>query len=272
MQVRPGIGHPPTHPSSTRCPIIRSSDHKTRVHQTFKKMDLVGFDYLQEPPETQESTLGPTQQTPYEGLFFEETPETRSQAADTPDPDEATATPQTVVRRAPGKRSKKATATDASNDNGSLLISLEYCFYINNYNPQIPEKQRAASNCKNEWGKITSNKDALPHLKTNLLTRKWEELQEQVLGVIGPDKKNLSVYLQQVKACLKWHLYISGSHTFPFKRKYYCSSDEQLQVFAEEVARKPLQKVFIRVEMDDPTAQEKLESAKEKSAKQVCYS
>ncbi|EFP83413.2 uncharacterized protein PGTG_08599 [Puccinia graminis f. sp. tritici CRL 75-36-700-3] len=238
VEVRPGIDHPPTHPA----PVVHSSDHpisKTAVHQIFNKMDLVGSDYLQEPPETQESTLGPTQQTPYKGLFFEETPETRSQAVDTPDPDEATAITQTV-----------------------------YCFYINNYNPQIPKKQRAASNCKNKWSKITSNKYALPHLKTNLLTRKWEDLQEQVLDIIGPDKKNLSAYLQQVKACLIWHLYISGSHTFPFKRKYYCSSDEQLQVFADEVACKPLQKVFIRVKMDNPTAQEKLDSAKEKSAKQ----
>ncbi|EFP82992.1 uncharacterized protein PGTG_09960 [Puccinia graminis f. sp. tritici CRL 75-36-700-3] len=236
------------------------------------------LDYLQEPSKTQESTLGPSQQTPYHGLFFEGTqpPETQIQpleALSPPDPDdEAYKSPRTVrtiVRRGPVKRSKKAAATSASNDNGSLLISLEYCFWVNNYNPQIPEKQRAASNCKNDWGKIASNKEALPTLKTNLLEQKWEELQEQVLGLIGRDKKNLAIYVQQVKAGLKWLLYISGSHTFPFRRHYYCSLDEELQCFAEEVARKPLQRVFIRVEMDDPTAKEKLDLAKQKSAKEA---
>ncbi|KAA1114628.1 hypothetical protein PGT21_016332 [Puccinia graminis f. sp. tritici] len=90
---------------------------------------------------------------------------------------------------------------------------------------------------------------------------------DKILHIIGQSKKNLDVYLDRIKGRLHWLMYISGSHTFPCKRQYYCSSDEQLQVFAEEVARKPLQKVFIRVEMDDPTAKEKSESAKEKSAR-----
>ncbi|KAA1113025.1 hypothetical protein PGT21_018922 [Puccinia graminis f. sp. tritici] len=275
---------PSTHPSNRPAPAknlpIQSSDRKIRrsfnLHQSLlTKMDLDVIDYLLEPSETQESTLGPSQQTPYQGLFFEETqpPETqihRLDALSPPDPDdELCKSPRTGARRGPMKRSKKAAATSASNGNGSLLISLEYCFWVNNYNPQIPEKQRAASNCKSDWGKVASNKDALPTLKTNLLERKWEELQEQVLGLIGQDKKNLGLYVQQVKAGLKWLLYISGSHTFPFKRQYYCSSDEELQCFAEEVARKPLQKVFIRVEMDDPTAKEKLELAKQKSEKEA---
>ncbi|KAA1114629.1 hypothetical protein PGT21_016408 [Puccinia graminis f. sp. tritici] len=148
------------------------------------------LDYRQDPPpETQESTLGPSQQTPYEGIFFEETlpdrPEPQSQLPDLPEPDELTETIPPVVRQAPVKKSKKAAATRGSDCDGSLLISLDYCFYINNHNPLIPKKHCAASNGKTNWGKITPSKDVMPHLKTNLLDRRWDELQDEICQPLG---------------------------------------------------------------------------------------
>ncbi|KAA1069395.1 hypothetical protein PGT21_023320 [Puccinia graminis f. sp. tritici] len=100
------LHHPPTrrsiHPSkpaqlppkTKNLPIIQS-----QKPPTITKMEL---DYLQEPSKTQESTLGPSQQTPYHGLFFEGTqpPETQIQpleALSPPDPDdEAYKSPRTV--------------------------------------------------------------------------------------------------------------------------------------------------------------------------------
>ncbi|KAA1082068.1 hypothetical protein PGTUg99_012242 [Puccinia graminis f. sp. tritici] len=222
--------------------------------------DLHVLDPALDSAHTQDSTLAPLQQTPYHGLILEDEDDAI---------DSSIEAPAVSGRQSSGRGRKKAKSTRKEVSEPTLHILLDYCLYVNVHNPQISDKQRAAST-KGDWDKIVPSKDDLPYLDTNLMHRHWDELQDEILRIIGNSQRNLDVFLDQIRRTdnLKFHLYISNSHSFPFRRAYYCSSDEQLRPFAEEVVKKPHQKVFIRVIMDDPSAQDKSDFAKEKSDKQ----
>ncbi|KAA1096786.1 hypothetical protein PGT21_028669 [Puccinia graminis f. sp. tritici] len=264
------LHHPPGNPSIPSFQVPSPPIHYHQPIHSFQhqgmNFDLDVLDPALDAAQTHDSTLASLQQSPYNGdLFLEDDEDDLSQSG----VDSSKNTPAVSGRQASGRGRKKAKATKKSISEPTLHISLDYCLYVNVHNPHISVKQRAAST-KSDWDKIVPSKDDLPYLNTNLMHRQWDELRDEILRIIGNSQRNLDVFLDQVRKTdnLKFHLYISNSHIFPFRRAYYCSSDEELRPFAEEVVKKPLQKVFIRVIMDDPSAQEKSDVAKEKSDKQ----
>ncbi|KAA1075642.1 hypothetical protein PGTUg99_033201 [Puccinia graminis f. sp. tritici] len=152
-------------------------------------MNLDILDYLQDPHKSQESPPEPSQH-PYKGLFIEEEDVQPVQSQLLVDSSGLEAGSDS--RNGPSAKSRKrAAATKALNIEPTLLISLEYCLFIHNHNPHIPDKQHTTSNLKSEWDKIVSNKHDLPQLNTNLMERHWDDLQNEIIWVIGCGKKHL---------------------------------------------------------------------------------
>jgi hypothetical protein len=144
--------------------------------------------------QTHDSTLAPLQQSPYnDGLFLEDKDDLSQSAVNS-----SKNTPAVLGRQAVGRGRKKAKATKKSILEPTLLISLDYCLYVNVHNPQISVKQRAAST-KSDWDKIVPSKDDSPYLNTNLMYRHWDELQDKILRIIGNSQWNLDVFLDQVR-------------------------------------------------------------------------